>query len=637
MSGSDEPAGRPGERSFRALVEHSLDVLMLTDAEARLLYVSPSVTRVLGYTPAELLGKSGFVFTHPDDLQDDLANLARVLATPDERLRFEYRGRHKDGSFRDMELVVQNLLDDPEVGALVMNARDVTEQRRAQQKLREHDHRFRLLAENALDVIAIYELEPVRRIAFISPSVERVTGYPVQTFYDDPLLHDRLIHPEDTALLEQLKLRPADELSRPITLRWIRSDGAVVWVELMMSPVLSPDGRLISINTISRDVTEKVQLEAQLHRAQKMEALGRLAGGIAHDFNNLLGAALLTTDRLSRKAPDDSPLAAGLGQIREAIDRGVSLTRQLLTFSRRDPEPPRPVDLNQAIARLQSFLGRVLPETFAIEVRTLASPARILIGPGQLDQLILNLVLNARDAMPDGGIIEIGTNNPGDGAVELTVADSGVGMHEVQRRRVMDPFFTTKQVGSGTGVGLGLAVVYGIVEQSQGSVELDSAPGAGTTARVRWPLAPAEAEAERPSVAPPVTGRGETILLVEDEATLLRLTSDILAAHNYQVLAASDSSEARRLVQRHPEGIDLLLSDVVMPGGDGRALATELRSQQPAMAVVFTSGYPDEYSPSGDARFLPKPFSEDQLVRIVRQALDARQPPDQPPASGASR
>jgi two-component system, cell cycle sensor histidine kinase and response regulator CckA len=382
-------------------------------------------------------------------------------------------------------------------------------------------------------------------------------------------------------------------------------------------------GRHISV---VRDLSHQKALEEQLRQAQKMEAVGRLAGGIAHDFNNLLTAISGYSEFLIAGL-DDERLLRHADEIRKAAARAASLTGQLLAFSRRQVLQPRALDLNAVVSDMDMMLRRLIGED--IDLVALLDPdlGAVMADPTQIEQVIMNLAVNARDAMPHGGSVTIETANidTADGAsVELRLTDTGVGMTDSEREQLFDPFFTTKAGGTG----LGLATVHGIVEQSGGTIEVDSAPGMGSSFRICLPRASTLAERPAPAHVPDVLERGsETILLVEDETVVRQLVAEILETSGYAVLTAADGPSALELVRRHSDPIDLLLTDVVMPGMSGPDVAQAVMSLRPGTHVLYMSGYTDSaighhgVLEPGIA-FLQKPFSADELTRKVRSLLD---------------
>jgi signal transduction histidine kinase len=402
------------------------------------------------------------------------------------------------------------------------------------------------------------------------------------------------------------------------------------------------DGHLVRVWGTQRDVTDQRHLEEQFRQAQKMEAVGQLAGGIAHDFNNLLTAILGNTQLLLRDLPPGDSKRSDVEEIRKASERAASLTRQLLAYSRRQMLQPEVLDLNVVVAEMDRLLRRLIGENIALATVLAPDLGRVRADPNQIEQVLVNLAVNARDAMADsgGGKLTIETANAdlGDEFTQahlgskagpyamLAVTDTGTGMDATVRAHLFEPFFTTKEVGKGTG--LGLATVYGIVKQSDGYISVYSEPGHGSSFKIYLPRL-----GSLPRTSPPAlksgVGRGtETVLVVEDEPSVLALSRRALEAQGYVVLAASDATTALRLVERHGGTIHLLLTDVVMPGMSGRDLADQLAARRPGTRVLYMSGYPGDAVvqhgelPVGSA-FLQKPFSPDSLARKVRDVLDA--------------
>ncbi len=394
-----------------------------------------------------------------------------------------------------------------------------------------------------------------------------------------------------------------------------------------------------------RYAIERKRLEEQLRHAQRMESVGRLAGGIAHDFNNLLTVVMTHTDLLLTRLHPEDPLVENVKEIESAAEQATSMTRQLLAFSRQQVLLPQSINLNSVVSRMVSMLRRLIGED--IELATVLQMGLKLarVDPGQIKQVVLNLVLNARDAMPHGGKLTIETTNvklgpdypfshapfqPGE-YIMLAVSDTGHGMDAETLSHIFEPFFTTKSVGKGTG--LGLATVYGIVQQSGGQISVHSEPGKGASFKVYFPLAPEAVEDEQPAETGPANVRGtETVLVVEDHVPLRAAVKSILQSNGYKVLEVCDGNEALDLCEHYEGGVDLLVTDVVMPKMSGREVAERLTSLQPRLKVLFMSGYPNGsivhhgMLDTGVA-FLPKPFKPDDLARKVREVLDAEPAP----------
>ncbi|HEY3499744.1 MAG TPA: response regulator [Polyangiaceae bacterium] len=455
-----------------------------------------------------------------------------------------------------------------------------------------------------------------------------------------------LLPGSDTEVSEAEERRILSEgLPAQDVVREFQSSGMKHWLSETKAPIRSPGGDVIGLVCISRDVTERVstqdalrRLEQQLLQSQKMEAIGQLAGGVAHDFNNLLSVIMGYGELVLQACEESDERRADMVELLGASQRAAALTRQLLAFSRRQVIQPELVDLNEIVANVEKMLRRIIGED--IQIKTDFRPPRAMIraDPNQIEQILLNLTVNARDAMPDGGRIEIGTAeasfgpdqaslHPGVGAgqfIELSFADNGSGMDAETQKRIFEPFFTTKPVGKGTG--LGLATVYGIVQQCGGQIRLESELGRGTRFRIYFPKAAAqhsESMIRRASTRPP-TGSG-TILLVEDEEAVRHVTARILRESGYQVIEARDPSQARELAERHKDTIDALLVDVVMPETSGIKLADELGAVLPGLRVLFMSGYSGgghhHASLELGAAFIEKPFTPAALAKKLRDVL----------------
>ena len=502
-------------------------------------------------------------------------------------------------------------------------------------QLLEREELFRLITENAADMIAVVDMTGER--IYNSPSYETILGYKPEELKRTTVWEQ--IHPEDRA-----KVQKAAEDARStgsgktVEYRMRHKDGSWRTLESRASTIMK-GGTAEKLVIVNRDVTQRKTLEEQFRQAQKMEAVGRLSGGIAHDFNNLLGVIIGYGEIVQEGTPTDSRLRTCIDEMLKAGHRAAALTRQLLAFSRQQVMDPRVLDLNAVVRDMEKMLKRLIGEDILLKT-SLDSELLVKADQGQIEQAILNLAVNARDAMPNGGELKLETSNfyvdeefasrypfpvvIGD-YVLLTVADNGVGMDASTRARVFEPFFTTKEKGKGTG--LGLSTVYGVVKQSGGYIDVASEPGAGAAFRIYLPkveeaVTPVKSASSQPSL------RGsETVLLVEDEASLRKLSRQQLELCGYRVLEAENAAEAIKISDAYEEPIDLLLTDVVMPGISGRVLANGLSEKRLGIHILYMSGYTGQMVGQHGVLeegsfFLPKPFTRDELATKVREALD---------------
>jgi two-component system, cell cycle sensor histidine kinase and response regulator CckA len=499
----------------------------------------------------------------------------------------------------------------------------------------------RMIRENAADMIAVVDVNG-RRL-YNSPSYEKVLGYSTEDLERTDSFEQ--IHPDDRELVQQAaqEARQTGQ-GRTLEYRFRHKNGDWRLLESTANLIRSRKGEPDKFVIVNRDITErreaeKALRESELRQTQRMEAVGRLSGGIAHDFNNLLGVMIGYTDILEMRLREDDPARKTVEEIRKTGLRGAALTRQLLAFSRRQVLEPKVLDLNAVVPDIEKMLRRLIGEN--IELRTVLAPSlgRLLADEGQIEQVILNLAVNARDAMPQGGKLTIETANavlddssarhmptaqPGE-YVMLSVSDTGIGMDPQTRAKIFEPFFTTKEAGKGTG--LGLATIYEVVKRSEGHIWVYSELGKGSVFKIYFPLVQAGVQAAKAEVRrPPSRAASETILVVEDDESLREITRDLLVQSGYCVLEASSGEQALQVVQRHQAPIHLLLADVVMPGMSGAALAADLANSRPEMSVLFMSGYTDEAIVRNGVLepgilLLEKPFTCEALIGKVRDAL----------------
>ena len=496
---------------------------------------------------------------------------------------------------------------------LVRSIRYASERGRALEALERREEHYRSLIEHSLDLITILNLDGTVRYA--SPSHERLLGYPADKLVGRNALS--FVHPEDVSRVQSALVN--GNQGRAIEFRVFHRDGSVRVLESFsrdLSHIAGVNGMVVN----ARDITERKRLEEQLHHSQRLEAVGRLAGGVAHDFNNLLMVITGYSHMLLDAMHPSDPARLDLEQVVKASERATDLTRQLLAFSRRQGVRASLVDLNALVREMDRMLRRMLGED--IEFTAVLAPQlkAVHADPGQIEQVILNMVVNARDAMPNGGKLLLETKNAdtsGRPLVSLSIRDTGVGMDARVLSRIFEPFFTTKAHGTG----LGLATSYGIIKENGGDICVESSPGSGTIFRIELPVAAESAEqCDTPARNEPAHGT-ETILLVEDQDGVRRVVEMMLKRHGYQVLSFASSKEALAAADQHPGVIDLLITDMVMPGMSGRKMAECMVEHRPAMKVLYVSGFGDAAVSQNDGAFLQKPFSTEELAAKVSEML----------------
>jgi two-component system cell cycle sensor histidine kinase/response regulator CckA len=627
-------------RHIRLLLESTGEGIYGLDHDGRCTFINRAGAAMLGYTPEELLGRElhPVIHLHHTDGTPYPSEECPIYTAFREgrgvRVEDESFWR-KDGTAFPVSYTSYPAAEGGFRGAVV-TFQDVTDRREAERVLRLRDRAIRAVAQGILITDATQADNPV---IYASPGFEQLTGY---TAAEVAGHNCRLLQGPETDPEAVARIRAAVRDGEPCVVEVLnyRKDGTPFWNELSISPVRDEAGRLTHFVGVQADVTARRRLEEQYRQAQKMEAVGQLASGIAHDFNNLLTVINGFSDLLLQSLSPADPSWELLAEIHGAGERAAGLTRQLLAFSRRQVLAPRVLDLNAVAADTETMLRRLIGED--VRLATVPGPGLwpVRADPGQVEQVLLNLAVNARDAMPTGGRLTIETRNvelddeyaranhgarPGP-HVLLAVSDTGCGMTDEVKARIFEPFFTTK--GPGKGTGLGLATVYGIVTQSGGHVEVDSEAGLGTTFKVYLPRGEGPVAGSGPGAGAPAQPRGaETVLMVEDDPGVRALNRRILARCGYTVLEAGDGDEAALAAVRHAGPIHLLMTDVVMPGQGGRAVAERLLERQPGLKVLYVSGYADDavvrHGVQREAmNFLQKPFTPTALAHMVREVLD---------------
>ncbi len=754
------------ELRFRTLVEHSSDVITLLDAAGNIEYSTQALRPTLGYAPGEKTGHPVFELIHPDDRPTAAALFRQLLESPGRAFDANVRFQHRDGSWRALEVVGVNRLEDPAIGAVVVNYHDVTERVRAERRLRRtmeflsqtqaaahigswerdlltgavmwSEETYRLFGMDpgttprtleqyvamvhpedrqalqtaiaaAVASRSSYDVDhritwadgsvhylhgrggvatddagrPSRLLGTFLDITERkraeaelhqanerlaavVSSSPLATFATD---REGLVQTWNAAAERLFRWQAEEVMGHPLTaalhgveeeyvavqhraaagevgagaeIVWYRRDGTPITGRLFAAPLHGPDGRVNGVLGLVEDLTAIKQLEQQFLQAQKMEAVGRLAGGVAHDFNNLLTVIKGYSTFAMDETPEGDARRQGIEEIQKAADRAAALTRQLLAFSRQQVLAPTVLDLVALVRNTERMLQRIIGEDIGLAVIAATEPVMTKADAGQLEQVLLNLVVNARDAMPTGGSLTIKIDielldtsslgqpaavEPGQYAM-IAVTDTGTGMDAETKARMFEPFFTTKEPGKGTG--LGLATAYGIVKQTGGYITVVTSPGSGSTFRVYLP-ATRDADEMRGPIAQPVdvSGGSESVLLVEDEPAVRQVARRILERAGYTVLAAETPAQAMSMAARSLTGVDLLLTDVVMPDMNGRTLAAELINRLPSLRVLYMSGYPSSGPDSHDVvdwgdHYLQKPFTPGALLGKVREVLRTR-------------
>ena len=619
------------------LIQTANVIILGLDVDGNVNIFNQTAEEITGYSAAELKGRSWFDKLVPRDRFPEVWNEFGRIVSGGTTTTFENPIITKSGEEREIIWQNNRVTVDGKIVATISFGNDITEKKRAEAALRESEERYRDLVENAHDMIYSHDLQG--RYTSINKAGEQITGYTLEESLALDL--SKTVAPEyvDKAR-DMIRKKLAGEKVTAYEMQIIAKDGHRVTVEANTKLVYQK-GVPIGVQGIARDVTERKQLEEQLRQSQKMEAIGQLAGGVAHDFNNLLTAINGYSGLALQKIDDNHPLKGYLEEIKKAGDRAANLTRQLLAFGRKQILQPLAINLNDVITDMNKMLRRLIGEDVELYAKLDPELKKTKADPGQIEQVLVNLVVNARDAMPQGGKLTIETAAveldddyagthvgvvPGS-YVMLAVSDTGTGMDEGTVARIFDPFFTTKEKGKGTG--LGLSTVYGIVKQSGGSIWVYSEYGHGTTFKVYLPeLAGSSQKSMAEAVEEPVKGGSETILLVEDEDVVRGLARKILEGAGYRVLEASRGQEAVRLGLERSEPIDLLLTDVVMPETSGKEVADRLSEMRPGLKVLFMSGYTDQAIVhhgvlDSNVEFIQKPFTPGGLVKKVREVLDS--------------
>jgi PAS domain S-box-containing protein len=640
-----------------SLIQNSTDVITILKEDGTILFQSPSFERLFGYTENELVGTNAFRLIHPDDLQRVFDSLNRVINNPEVPLITSYRVKHKDGGWRILESTGSNQLGNPLIRGIVVNSRDMTERSLAEEALRAREAQLSTLVESLP-----FELFGIDRDGryFLQNELCRkhwgdLLGKKPEEVAKDQNALNIWLHNNRRAFAGEIVKGEIE----------LMIEGEKRYVYNIISPILS-NGQVDGIVGFNIDITERRHTEEELSKyrehleelvarraeeisalnkqllqSQKLEAVGILAGGVAHEFSNILATMKGSAYLIQKKLPLDSPVVKYADQIVSSITKANSLSQGLLSFSRRQTISLKPIHFNEAIRKIVRLLGRLIGEHIELTLLLADSDATVMADANQIEQVLVNLTTNARDAMPDGGTLTIKTEvmamheefikEHGYGAagsyVVLSVSDTGTGMKEDVRARIFQPFFTTKTVGEGSG--LGLAVTYGIIKQHNGFIDVESLPGQGTTFKIYLPTVDAETTTyEQNGDTLTVQPGGETILLAEDDPDALAITSELLKITGYTVLVARDGEEAVKIFAANRDKVQLVIADVRMPKKDGRVVYEEIRKIAPATRFLFMSGYTADVIDSygiwnKGLKFISKGALPDEFLVKVRDVLDA--------------
>ena len=633
---------RHSEANLHTLIESTDDIIALRNRTGEVVVSNGSFARLYHALFDVDMAPGAQVATHLVDAERNRWDEILAEVHTGDAYHMDY-AREIDDKMRYFAMSIYPVRSGGEIIGSSEFTREITDRVRAEESLRDSEARFRLAFENANVGVCLVGLD--RQLLRVNERFCTMLGYERHEL--EGLTVDEITHPDyvaaSTAFIQRVAAGDRDDIEKV----YLHRDGRHVWGRVNRSLVRDGDGKPLYYIAHVQDITERKQAEAererlqeQLLQAQKMEAIGRLAGGIAHDFNNMLAVILLRAEMSLPLTGESTPLHYNLSSIHGTAQRSADLVRQLLGFARKQVIAPKSLDLNATIEGMLPMLQSLVGEGIALTWHPAAGLWRVKMDPAQIDQILANLCSNARDAVEGAGAIKIETANvvveeamhDADGAlpagdyVAFSVTDDGCGIDDALLPHIFEPFFTTKEVGKGSG--LGLATVEGIVHQNHGHIQLVTAPGQGATFKILLPRQVTESGGDSRQTGDLAGGKGETILVVEDEPTLLEMTAEALEFLGYKVLSAGSLADARRLMEEHGDALDLLVTDIVMPEVDGRQLARRLAELQPGLRVLFVSGYPADHAtprgtPDSDANFLQKPYSLHALAAKVREILDS--------------
>lgn len=626
-----------GEAFFRKAVKSSPTGFAIVSPEGDWLSVNPYFSEMTGYSEKELLHSNFAEITHPDDVEEGQRNLRNLLEGKVPRASTEKRYRHKDGHYvwaqLDISLVRK---EDKTPDYVITQIREISARKEAEEKLKQSEERFRQLAETVDEVFWLKDAN-TDELIYVSPAYERIWGRSLQELSEKPESWMESILPEEVDAVRKTVYDKSQDGNYDIKFRILHTDDSVRWIRVRSFRILTPEGKVDRIVGVARDITQQNNLEEQLAHSQRMESIGALAGGVAHDFNNILTIILGYASLLEQNRMEPNKVLQAVGVIRKTAERGASLVRQLLTLARKVESNFQTFSLNGLAQEALSIARSTFPKSIQIESDLAEEPVYIRADYTQIHQIFVNLILNAKDALPSGGSLTVrvrevdaevvpnqkGEKKKGKYAL-LQVEDTGIGMDEETKRKIFDPFFTTKPLGKGTG--LGLALVYSILENHEGTITVDSILGEGTIFRVYLPAAGQERqlpdrirEGKNNGIA-----SARSVLLVEDEEMIRDPLADYLSEYGYSSILARDGEEALHLFAEHRNRIQAVVCDLNLPKGNGIEVLKKIRTMDASLPLVLASGYIDpdlkaEIESLGLSRIIQKPYSFETILQVLRK------------------
>ncbi|TGJ98661.1 PAS domain S-box protein [Leptospira langatensis] len=615
---------------FKNIIRHSSDGYAIISLEGKYISVNPGLSRILGYTEKEFQDLNYQSLTHPNDLGSDLDSVQALMAGDGSSLRREKRYKHKNGQYVWIQLDLTLIRDEegfPQYFAAQLQ--EISERKRSEKALKESEEKFRQLSETIDEAFWMKDAE-TQKLLYVSPAYERIWGRSMDSLFENPDSWLNSVHPDDLHLALQTIPKKKEDGNKNEKFRIRLDDGAERWIRLRTFPVFGADGSFERILGVARDVTQQHELERQLAHSQRMESIGSLAGGVAHDFNNILTVILGFSSLLERNRENPEKILQSVEVIRKTAERGTSLVRQLLTLARKVESFFRPIALNDLISEALNIAKSTFPKSISIDSDIPLGLIKINADYTQIHQIFLNLILNAKDAMPTGGNISVSLRTAEDPLSEkgskmalLEVKDNGTGMDEETKRKIFDPFFTTKEPGKGTG--LGLALVYSILENHKGRITVESSLGQGTKFTVYLPVL-SESKKEDPffETSPKDEKKDtRTVLLIEDEEMIRIPLAGYLSEFGHKLYVAQDGEEGIAAYSQHKEDIDVVICDLNLPKANGLEVLRKIRAQDRNLPLFLASGYIDpkikaDLEEIGIKCIIQKPYHFESILKKIQ-------------------